>query len=278
MSAAARRLHLSQPALSQTIRLLERELGAELLVRTSTGTSPTAAGRTLLEEATAVLARVDRLTEAVTVHVAPGGGELRLGVPLELPGRLLPAALGRFAEDWPRVRVRASHASSAAQLLALGAAELDIALVRELPAGEDVDASLLIEEPLGVLLATDHQAAAQEQVRLETLSHSEWIAFARENSPAWWDEVVAVLRRHGHRPPTPVAAVPVIAEIKLAAVAGGGNFALAPLGWAAPLPDGVVWRPLAGTPLVRRTWSVWPAAAKRRDLAALVAAFDEAAA
>ena len=74
VSAAARRLHLSQPALSQTIRVLERELGVELLVRTSTGTSPTAAGRTLLEEATAVLARVDRLTEAVMVHVAPGRG------------------------------------------------------------------------------------------------------------------------------------------------------------------------------------------------------------
>lgn len=276
VSAAARRLHQSQPALSQTIRVLEREFGVELLVRTSTGVSPTAAGRTLLEEATAVLARVDRLRESLTVHAAPGGGVLRLGVPLELPSRLLPAALGRFGEQWPQVRVQAAHGSSAAQLAALAAAELDVALVRELPAGEDADASLLLEEPLGVLLPSSHPAAADDAVRLESLARTPWVSFAREDGPAWWDEVVAVLRRHGHRPPPPVAAVPLIAEVKMAAVAARGSFALAPQAWGQPLPEGVQWRPLAGSPLVRRTWSVWPAASTRRDLAALVAAFDAA--
>lgn len=283
VSAAARRLHLSQPALSQTVRALERELGVELLVRTSTGTSPTPAGRTLLDEATAVLARVDRLRAALTVHVAPGGGVLRLGVPLELPGGLLPAALRQFGAQWPHVRVQAAHASTAAQLAALAAAELDVALVRELPAGEDADASLMLEEPLGVLLATHHPATAHLTVvdvgvRLETLSGSDWVGFAREDGAAWWDEVVAVLRRHGHRPPAPAAAAPLIAEVKLAAVAAGGSFALAPRGWGQPLPDAVQWHPLTGHPLVRRTWSVWPAASTRRDLAALVASFDAAAA
>jgi DNA-binding transcriptional LysR family regulator len=41
-----------------------------------------------------------------------------------------------------------------------------------------------------------------------------------------------------------------------------------------PLPDGVTWYPLTGSPVVRRTWAVWPASARRRDLAALVAALD----
>jgi DNA-binding transcriptional LysR family regulator len=128
-----------------------------------------------------------------------------------------------------------------------------------------------------VLLATTHPAAVDDSVRLETLSGSEWVGFAREDGPAWWDEVVAVLRRHGHRPPAPAAAAPLIAEVKLVAVAAGGTFALAPQGWGGPLPEAVTWRPLAGSPLVRRTWVVWPAAATRRDLAALVAAFDAAA-
>ncbi len=128
-----------------------------------------------------------------------------------------------------------------------------------------------------MLLAGADSAAADGSVRLEALARSEWVSFAREDGPAWWDEIVAVLRRHGHRPPPPVAAVPLIAEVKLAAVAAGGTFALAPRGWGQPLPDEVTWRPLAGDPLVRRTWVVWPAASTRRDLAALVAAFDAAA-
>ena len=40
------------------------------------------------------------------------------------------------------------------------------------------------------------------------------------------------------------------------------------------LPDAVVWAPLIGSPIVRRTWVVWPANSRRRDLAQLVASFD----
>ena len=60
LSAAARRLHISQPALSQTVNALERELGVKLLVRSSTGVQPTEAGMTLLAEARAILARRDQ--------------------------------------------------------------------------------------------------------------------------------------------------------------------------------------------------------------------------
>jgi DNA-binding transcriptional LysR family regulator len=59
MSAASRRLHVSQPALSQTVNNLERELSVKLLVRSSTGVEPTEAGITFLAEARAVLARRD---------------------------------------------------------------------------------------------------------------------------------------------------------------------------------------------------------------------------
>ncbi|SEP47447.1 regulatory helix-turn-helix protein, lysR family [Amycolatopsis saalfeldensis] len=57
LSAAARRLHVSQPAVSQTMQALERQLGVQLVVRSSAGVRPTEAGATLLTEARAVLAR-----------------------------------------------------------------------------------------------------------------------------------------------------------------------------------------------------------------------------
>jgi hypothetical protein len=66
----------------------------------------------------------------------------------------------------------------------------------------------------------------------------------------------------------------LIAEVKLAAVGTGRAFALAPPDWPQALPEGVSWRALIGNPLVRRTWAVWPASSRRRDLAALVAALD----
>src|SRR5258708_6134907 len=83
LSAAARRLHLSQSALSQTVASLERQLGVQLLRRRSTGVTPTDAGVTLLREARALIAQHDRAVAAVTGRDASGPAVLRLGVPLE---------------------------------------------------------------------------------------------------------------------------------------------------------------------------------------------------
>src|SRR5260221_13695614 len=80
VSAAARRLHLSQSALSQTVQSLERQLGVQLLLRSSTGVTAPEAGRILLREARALIAHHDRVVAAVAGKGAalprppPGGG------------------------------------------------------------------------------------------------------------------------------------------------------------------------------------------------------------
>jgi hypothetical protein len=54
----------------------------------------------------------------------------------------------------------------------------------------------------------------------------------------------------------------------------GRAFALAPPDWPHPIPNGISWASLAGHPLIRRTWVVWPADSRRRDVGHLVAAFE----
>ncbi|SEG75774.1 DNA-binding transcriptional regulator, LysR family [Actinacidiphila yanglinensis] len=276
LSAAARRLHISQPALSQTISGLERRLGVKLLVRGSTGVRATDAGTTLLSEARAVLARHDQAVRAMAAHTADGGGMLRIGIPLELPPGLLDSALAELAAASPGTRVQARHLSTADQLAALHAGELDVGLLRERPPGPDFDALLVVRERLGVLLAAGPAAelAGPDGIALEALAGLEWVGFPRSGSPAWYDELTAILRSHGLDlgPDAPEGQL-LIADVKLAAVGAGRAFALAPPGWQ-PLPEHVVWSPLTGHPLVRRTWAVWPAASRRRDLGLFVAALD----
>jgi DNA-binding transcriptional LysR family regulator len=272
MSKAARQLHVSQPALSQTITALERRLGVRLLVRTSTGVQVTDAGTTLLGEARAVLARHDQALAAMARHTADGGGVLRVGVPLELPPDLLPTALARL----PDTRVQARHLSSVAQVAALRAGELDVGLVRERPAGPDLDAALVVTEDVGVLLATDLAEKLGSPVRLEELAGLEWFAFPRAGSPAWYDELAAILRSHGlDVGPEVPEEQRLIVELKIPAVSAGGAYAFAPPGWPYPLPDAVRWVPLAGNPIVRRTWAVWPSTSHRRDVAEFVAALED---
>jgi molybdate transport repressor ModE-like protein len=277
LSAAARRLHLSQSAMSQTVQSLERQLGVALLRRSSAGVTATEAGAILLREARALVARFDRMVAAVAGEASAGTGPLRVGIPLELPAGLLPAALAELSAVWPQTRVEFSHASTAVQLAELAAGQLDVALVRECPADPRYDAVLAVEEALGVVLAAVRagELASPAGVRLHQLAGLDWVGFPRAEAPLWYDQLTATLRGHGialdHQPP---GEHPLLAEVKFAAVAAGRAFALAPPDWAQPLPEGVRWQPLVGNPIVRRTWAVWTASARRRDLAALIAALD----
>ena len=277
LSAAARRTHVSQPALSQTIRALERELGVQLLVRRSTGTQLTAPGRVLLSEARDLLARHDQAVTAVVGAATGVASELRLGVPLELPPDLLPHALTQLRERLPAARAQVRHLSSAEQLAGLRAGGIDVALVRERPPGREFDAMLVVTERLGVLLAESvaGEVAEPEGVRLEALGGLSWIVFPRAESPAWYDQIVAVLRAHGVVVDEPQETdESLIAEVKVAAVKTGRRFALAPAGLSQPLPEGVGWYPLVGAPLLRRTWAVWPADTRRRDVGVFIASLE----
>jgi DNA-binding transcriptional LysR family regulator len=284
LSAAARRLHVSQSALSQTMHSLERQLGAQLLVRSHAGVRPTSAGQALAREALSLIEHHDRALAAVTRLMGntatATAGQLRIGVPLEFPPDILPAALAQLAVAYPDTRVEIRHSSSATQVAALRAGDLHVALVRDRPADPDLDAVLAVRESMGVILSTarGEKLAGQTGVPLHRLAGLDWIGFARSDTPAWHDQVTATLRGHGITvtAPVPDNDRPVTAEVKLATVGTGRAFALASPGWAQPLPDGMAWHPLTGDPIVRRTWAVWRADARHRDLAALIAALDAA--
>lgn len=282
LSAAARRLHLSQSALSQTVQSLERRLSVQLLVRSHAGVRTTDAGEVLLREARGLIEHHDRAQAAVTAVTGAAGsrataGLIRIGVPLEFPPDRLPAALRQLAADYPDTRVKVVHSSSTAQLAALRSGELDVGLVRDRPAHPRLDAVPAVQEALGVILATARADEIGEPtgIHLHKLSGLHWMGFARSDAPAWHDQVTATLRGHGIAvDDQPADDRPVTAEVKLAGIGTGKAFGLASPGWAQPLPEGMVWYPLVDNPIVRRTWAVWPAAARQRDIAALIAALD----
>jgi DNA-binding transcriptional LysR family regulator len=278
MSAAARRLHVSQSALSQTIRSLERQVGVQLLVRDHAGARPTDAGKVLLREARDLIDHHDRTLAAIS-GAAASAGELRIAVPLEFPPDVLPAALAELATLHPGTRVEVRHLSSAAQLAALRSRELDLALVRDRPAEAAFDAVLAVTEAMGVIIADARSAEIAEPsgVQLHKLASLTWIGFPRSDAPAWHDQVTATLRGHGiDTSSRGDNDGPVTSEVKLAAVGTGRAFALASPTWAQPLPEGIRWHPLIGDPIIRRTWAVWPADSRQRDLATLVSALDAA--
>jgi DNA-binding transcriptional LysR family regulator len=277
MSAASRRLHLSQPALSQTIHALERQLGVTLLERSTTGVRTTSHGLTLLSEARAYLVHHDRVLR-VMADSKTEQSVITICIPAELDAAIL-RALATYAGDPRSPHVRVRQLTWPEQLVALRDGRLDLSLMRERPAGPDYDTALIKRDTLGVIVATSVAQAigGPDGIRLDDLSTLEWVKFARVNSPNWYDEIAAVLRSHGididHVGSDELLP---ITTIVFAAVSNGRSFALAPETWVNPIPDQVSWMPVVDELLVRRTWLVWPAESRRRDVARLISELEAA--
>ena len=277
LSAATQRLEVSQSALSQTISALERQLGVRLLVRSRSGVQPTELGRALLAEARAVLGRHDRALATLARKIDGDEEVLRLGLVLELPPEFLTGPFAALTAAFPGIRVRVRHLPQRARESELRTGALDVGLLHTRPKGGDLDGMLVLEEPLGVLLAAPHAArlAGPRGVCLDALADLDWIGFPRQEAPGFHDEVAAVLRNHGLSIGDGAwDGRALIPEVRFTEVAAGHGFSLAPAWIARQIPGSLAWRPLVGEPIVRRTWAAWAASSRRRDVGHFVAAFD----
>lgn len=150
---AARRAHLSQPALTASIRRLEEQVGARLLHRGRGGARPTAAGAALLPSARAALAAVEDGRRAVAEVMGLRAGEVRIGAGATACTYLLPPALAGFVRAHPGVRFLLRETTTGEALDALAAGELDLAVVTS-PRGEP-----WLDDELVVIAAPDLDAA-----------------------------------------------------------------------------------------------------------------------
>jgi molybdate transport repressor ModE-like protein len=182
-SAAAEELGYTQSAVSQQISALERETGTRLLQRGARGVTLTEAGRTLVEHADAILARLSVAEEELEAIAGLRGGRLRLASFPTAGATLVPLAIAMFSERHPDVELSLIEAEPEDSLPALRAGDLDVALTFEyssLPGSvyaqqrEEAELLHLIDDPMHVALPLDHPLAHRRTVRLEQLSEESW--------------------------------------------------------------------------------------------------------
>jgi DNA-binding transcriptional LysR family regulator len=252
---AAERLHVAQPALSQQIRSLERELGVRLLERTSRGATLTDAGARFLAEASAVVTRFDAAI-ATMARVRDGElGTLRVGV---FPGPvsfLLPEALAELRERMPDVEVVTVALPLVSQEQAVADGRLDLAFLPWHPK-PPLRELIVARERIGVALPADHPLSDVAEFDPRALSQLAVVWFARESAPDVYDAVLAKLDAVGGRPrsllesATPEASLSIVAA-GLAASLKTEQEVLHSTG------DGVVWKPIAGVDLELEVVAAW---------------------
>ncbi|HSX66660.1 LysR family transcriptional regulator [Nocardioides sp.] len=168
---AAERLHVSQPAMSDALARLERELGVELLERQRSGARLSSAGRELLPRMSDVLEAVTRLRSAAAGEAAAGHA-LRIGSVHAATSVLLLPAVQRLRAARPQTSIDLRTLQQHEIVLGLLEGGLDFGLVNLLD-GDDVPAGLTAYElkrgrPVAVL-PVDHPLADQEDVGADDL-------------------------------------------------------------------------------------------------------------
>lgn len=126
---AADLVHVAQPSLSQQIKALERELGADLFLRARGNITLTDAGEALLPLARRILADADTARHEVQELVQLRGGRVRLGATPSLCTGLLPDVLRAFHDRYPGIRLLIEEGGSHDLVRELARGALDLALV-----------------------------------------------------------------------------------------------------------------------------------------------------
>jgi DNA-binding transcriptional LysR family regulator len=179
ISAAARALHFTAPAVSQQLSALERETGAALLNRTGRSVELTAAGRLLAAHADVVLDQL-AIAEAALDATVQASGTVRLGAFPTAIATVVATAAGALAASDPLVdlRVHEAEPDRVDELWRKGA--IDVAVVHhyDFVPRRSVDRTLtqpLFDETMLLALSSDHPLAERQSIELHTLKAERWI-------------------------------------------------------------------------------------------------------
>ncbi|HEU4946762.1 MAG TPA: LysR family transcriptional regulator [Kribbella sp.] len=240
-TAAARRLYVSQPALSNQIRRLEAQLGTQLFERSPRGVTLTAAGEAFLPHARAAIAAI---RSGVAAAAAAAGRDQVLRIDVLEPTLATPrAVLARLRSRLPTLRLEVSSRGSRDQNRRLLTGELDLGLCGSTaPRPDGLAQRIIRREALAVALPADHPLAVAGTVAVRELTGETHYLPRDDFAPEWNEFVVACCRSAGFIPKRHPASTDGTGPA-MELVRAGECVALSLL--STPYPDGVVVRPLA---------------------------------
>jgi DNA-binding transcriptional LysR family regulator len=252
ITRAAERLGMQQPPLSQQIRSMERELDVQLFRRKPRGVELTEAGAALLDDARAILARVD--LAVATARRTARGQQGRISVGFTNSGLFHPfvgRVIRTFRQDNPLVSLALSEGNGGVLLEALQTQKVDAAFIRSpRPVPHELVRETLIEERMVVALPTAHPlarakpASKDRGLPLRALAGETFIAFGQDNWPGLYEPILAACQAAGFTPNVGQMAPRIVSALNL--VATGLGVLLVPASMQRVRMDGLSFRPIMG--------------------------------
>jgi DNA-binding transcriptional LysR family regulator len=249
---AAALVHIGQPPLSQQIKDLEAEVGAQLFRRLAQGAELTVAGRAFLEQIEGVLPQVERAKVAAQRAARGEVGSLHVGFTSSSAfSTVVPSAIRSFRRAYPEVDLSLEEAGTTRLTNGLLKGELDVVFLRPgATVSQDLQIRLLSEEPMLVALPTCHPAAAANEINLIDLRNEPFILFPRATGATLFDTIIAACRDAGFEPILGQSAPQIDSIVNLVAAELGVS--LVPASMNQLQVSGVVYREIAGVAPVAR--------------------------
>lgn len=243
-SRAADLLMIAQPAVSQQVKRLERELDVQLLRRSTRRVGLTAAGQAFLPRARAILAEVERAEQEMRLLTAGLAGRVAVGFVGTATYDLLPRVSRAVRAQRPAVRLELFGEQLSPGLeVDLLERRVDVAVLRDPSRDPALRIVPLRSERLVAALPVDHALADREQVTVRDLAAEVFVTHPSGHRSVMYDAVIQVCRSVGFQPEE-VVEVRETATL-VAFVAAGIGVALVPEPVRSLALEGVVYRPLA---------------------------------
>jgi DNA-binding transcriptional LysR family regulator len=195
-SRAAQRLHIAQPALSNQIKVLENELGVQLLERTRRMVRLTEAGKTLLADARPLLAGAQ--TAELHARGAQKGesGTIHIGYVLTAANARLASVIKTFRQNYPGVEPDLAQLSTGAQIAALKNRRLDIGFVRPPVNAAELETEVIGEEKMVLAVASSDTLARKKRLTWQDLDGKTVLSVHPTVANYYYESFFALCRQH----------------------------------------------------------------------------------
>jgi len=242
LTRAAARLHVAQPALSQSIARVERELGATLFVRHPNGVTPTPAGEAFVEHARAAVNAADTAVTAARQHARSSAGQLLFGFLNGGPAIAEPL-LSAFTAAHPEIDVVVQEIGFARQVDAILDGTVDAAVLCPGPPDSEVETIPIARTSMVVFVANGHRLASRTQLTFADVDDETYLR-PGPGLPEWWMDIWWLTERRGRRPKVGRHASSSVNE-SIAGILAGEAIVLAPDFFVPPYPiPGITTIPL----------------------------------
>lgn len=216
---AAGILHISQPALSQTIRQLEVATGLQLLRRTTRAVELTSPGRAFRDDAIGVLAQFDETMERALDMAAGRRGKLHVGYTIGAGVEIVPSVLRAYAAAYPDVEVDLKEFDFSQPAAGLEDGRMDVAIVRPPIEVESATFFTLVREPRVACVYEGHALAKRDEVSIKEVLTEPIVA--APGSGRWRDYWLGCDYRDGDAPHVVAEAATFEAELQTVASGRG---------------------------------------------------------